>query len=112
MDNSRKKELARTYKERKRQQGIYAVRCDATGEVWIGKTPNLDTVQNKLWFVLRHGSHRSASLQSAWNARGEASFRFEILEEVNDENALLIESLLKDREKHWHAKLNAEIVTG
>jgi hypothetical protein len=112
MDNARKKELARTYKERKRLQGIFAVRCDASGEVWIGKTRNLDTEQNKIWFVLRHGSHTNASLQSAWNARGEAAFRYEIVEEVTDENLLLIESLIKDREKHWRSELGAEAVTG
>ena len=51
-------------------------------------------------------------MQAAWNVHGDASFRYEILEEVTNENPLLIPSLLKDREKHWRTELNAAAVTG
>lgn len=109
MDNASKKDAVRTYKERKQLQGIFVIHCEASGEVWCASSPNLDTLQNREWFVLRSGSHRNKAMQAAWNAHGgEASFRYEIVEEVTDDNPLLIPALLKDREKHWRAQLNAK----
>ena len=46
-------------------------------------------------------------MQAAWNAHGEASFRYDIVEEIDDENPLLIPALLKEREKHWMAEMKA-----
>ena len=111
MDNAGKKEAVRNYKERKQLQGVFAIRCDASGEVWIASSPNLDAQQNREWFVLRSGLHRNKAMQAAWNAHGDASFRYEIVEEVTDNNPLLVPSLLKDREKHWRVQLNAAAVT-
>ncbi len=112
MDNARKKELLRTYKERKRAQGVYAVRCEIAELVWTAATRNLDTQQNQIWFVLRSGTHSNKPLQAAWNAHGADAFRYEILEVVEDENLQLIELLLKDREKHWRSQLSAEPLVG
>ena len=112
MDNAGKKEAIREYKERKQLQGVFAIRCDASGEVWVGSSPNLDAHQNREWFTLRSGLHRNKALQAAWNAHGADAFRYEIVEEIKDENALLIPSLLKDREKHWRMELKAAAVTG
>ncbi|HUO92763.1 MAG TPA: GIY-YIG nuclease family protein [Rhizomicrobium sp.] len=112
MDNASRKEAVRSYKERKRLQGVFAIRCEASGEVWIGSSPNLDAHQNREWFTLRTGLHRNKAMQAAWNAHGDASFRYEIVEKVIDDNPLLIPALLKDREKHWRAELKAAPVTG
>jgi len=112
LDKSRRKEIARTYKERTPLQGIFAVRCGADGRTWVSASRHLDTQQNGLWFGLRQGGLPNAELQAVWNAHGEAAFTFEVLEEVTDENPLLIASLLKEREKHWRAKLGADKVLG
>jgi len=111
MDNAGKKDAIRNYKERKQLQGVFAIRCEASGEVWVASSPNLDAHQNREWFVLRSGLHRNKAMQAAWNKHGDASFRYEIVEEITDDNPLLIPSLLKDREKHWRAQLNAAAVT-
>ena len=110
MDKGRRKEIARNYKERALQQGIFAVR--GAGRTWVSASRHLDTQQNGLWFQLRQGGLPNAELQAAWNAHGEAAFVFEVLEKVTDENSLLIDSLLKEREKHWHAALSADKVLG
>jgi len=112
MDGKRKKESVREYKERKAQPGIFAIRCAATGEAWVAASPNLDTQQNRIWFALRQGGHPNREIQAAWNAHGDAQLRYEILEEVADENPLLIPALLKDRERHWRAHLGAGAVIG
>ena len=112
MDNARKKELARIYKETKRPQGIFAVRCDAANGIWLGATRNLDAQQNQIWFALRTGNHSNKLMHAAFATHGEASFRYEIVEEIDDDNPLLVPALLKEREKHWMIVLKAAPVTG
>lgn len=106
---SGRKALLREYRERKVEAGIFAVRCTATGEAWIGATPDLSTRQNGVWFSLRLGSHREKSLQAAWNAQGAEAFVFEIVETVDIEglDVAMRNSKLKDRRAHWIATLNA-----
>ena len=62
--------------------GIYAVRCAATGAVWVGQWPDVATIQTRLWFTLRHGTHPTRALLEAWRIHGEAQFSFEILEKA------------------------------
>jgi len=107
MDNARKKELARIYKEQKVRPGIFAVRCTASGEAWVAKAPDIDKRQSGLWFQLRMGGFPGKSLQQAWNTHGELAFAFEILEEIRDENEGMIPLLLKEREAYWRKELGA-----
>ena len=107
MDNARKKELARSYREQKVRAGIFAVRCTVSGEVWVAQTPDIDKRQNGLWFQLRMGGFPGKSLQKAWATHGEAEFAFEVLEEVRHENAAMVPLLLKEREEHWRKALGA-----
>jgi hypothetical protein len=107
MDNARKKELARGVKEKRAKPGVFAVRCTASGQAWVAKAPDLDKRQAGLWFQLRMGGFPGKELQAAWRKHGEASFAFEVLEEISDENALLIPVLLKEREAHWRQQLGA-----
>lgn len=106
---SGRKALLRAYKERKVEAGIYAVRCVATGEAWVGATPDLSTRQSGVWFSLRLGSHRDKSLQTAWNAHGPDAFAFEAVEAVDIEGLDRFgrDSRLKERRQHWIAALNA-----
>src|SRR5215468_10895130 len=112
IEKARRKELVREYRERKQPVGIYAVRCEPAGKIWIAATKNLDRQQNGIWFQLRGNSHPNKAMASAWKAHGEASFRYEILEEVNDDNPLLLDSLLRERAGHWLKQLSAEPVVG
>jgi len=107
MDNARKKELARTYKERKVRAGIFAIRCTASGQTWVALAPDLDKRQGGLWFQLRTGGFPGKSLQQAWTTHGEAAFVFEVLEEVRDKNEQMIPLRLKEREGHWRQELGA-----
>jgi hypothetical protein len=65
MRGDEKKAAIVAYKERKSVAGIYSVRCKTSGKVWVGQSPNLDSIRNRIWFMLRLGSHRNRSLQSA-----------------------------------------------
>ncbi|QEL24425.1 GIY-YIG nuclease family protein [Bosea sp. F3-2] len=109
MRSEDRKAATAAYKERKSVAGIYAFRCEASGQIWVGRAPDLATIENRLRFTLRHGSHRQRSLQTAWNAQGSDAFRFEALERLEDEDiAYVLDRVLKERLAHWQAKLNAE----
>ncbi|MGA7714226.1 MAG: GIY-YIG nuclease family protein [Rhizomicrobium sp.] len=112
MDKARRKEIIRSHKDYVPPQGIFAVRCYTDGSVWVSASRNLEKQQNQIWFGLRQGGLPNARLQATWKEHGEAAFTFEILEEVKDDNALLIPSLLKEREEHWRAVLGATKVFG
>ncbi len=58
--------------------GIYAVRCG--GKVFVGQSPNLASVENRLRFTLAHGTHPNRALQSAWVVSGGTRLRIEIVE--------------------------------
>lgn len=104
-----RKALLREYKERKVEAGVYAVRCLATGQAWVGSTPDLSTRQNGIWFSLRLGSHREKSLQAAWTAHGAEAFAFEAVEAIDVEGLDRFgrDSRLKERRAHWIAAMNA-----
>ena len=96
------------FKERKPARGVFAVRCTATGRVWVDASRNLDATKNGSWFCLRNGSHRDKSLQEEWNAHGEAAFQYEILEKLDEDvNALAVADLLKAARIRWIAQLGA-----
>jgi hypothetical protein len=110
MSTERKAAIA-AYKERKTIAGIYVLRCAASGEVWVGQAPNLETIQNRIWFTLRQGGHSSRTLQTAWNSHGEASLTFGECERLADEETDYVRhALLKERAAHWRAELKAEAI--
>lgn len=110
MSIDRKAAIA-AYKERKTIAGIFVVRCTGTNEAWVGQAPNLETIQNRIWFALRQGSHPCRSLQAAWNAHGDAGLTFGECERLEDEeNGYVRSALLKERALHWRTGLKAEAI--
>ncbi|MDE5455521.1 GIY-YIG nuclease family protein [Bradyrhizobium sp. CSA112] len=110
MTSARKAAIA-AYKERKTIGGIYVIRCKVSSEVWVGQTPNLEKIQNRIWFTLRQGSHTCRSLQAAWTTHGPDSLTFEECERLEEEATPYIrDALLKERVLHWRSQLNAEAV--
>ena len=108
ISNETRKESIRKFKERKPLVGIYAVRCTATGRVWVGAFKNLDAAKNRCWFSLRNGLHRETTLQEEWNAHGESAFQYEVLEGLDpDVHPLEVDGLLKNRRKDWIGRLGA-----
>jgi hypothetical protein len=96
------------YKSKKTPKGIFAVRCQAAGEAWVGASNHLDSQVNQIWFELRSGLHRNKPMQATWNAHGEAAFAYEILETLDDDvPPLLLKDLLDERRKHWERAVGA-----
>jgi hypothetical protein len=99
------------YKKRASVAGVFAIRCPATGEIWVGQALDLEKIQNRIWFTLRMGSHRNAELQRAWSTHGEAGLSLETLERIEEEElAYVRDTLLKERVQHWRTQLNGSAV--
>ena len=110
MTSDRKAAIA-AYKEQKTFAGIFVIRCKASSQAWVGQTPNLEKIQNRIWFTLRQGSHPCRTLQAAWTAHGPDSLTFEECERLEEEeNAYVRNALLKERMLQWRAQLGAEAV--
>jgi hypothetical protein len=111
MKSDDKKVAIAAYKKRESAAGIFAVRCAASGQAWVGQTLNLDTIQNRIWFSLRMGSHTNRDLQSAWAAHGADAFTFEPLELLEEEELPYVrDTLLKERAFHWRTALNSAVI--
>jgi hypothetical protein len=108
LDKAQKKAAIAAYKEQDDAIGIFAVRCGASGQVWVGPSPNLDTIKNRIWFGLRMGNAVNADMQRAWSNHGADSFAFEVLERLDPEElAFVRDGQLKDRAAHWLMTLGA-----
>ncbi len=108
MNPQQRKDAIRAWKERTPVWGAFAVRCHASGEAWVGSSPNLPAASNSIWFSLRAGLHREKAMQDAWNAHGEQSFSFESLEQFEDEaNPITLRDDLKELKRKWAARLAA-----
>jgi hypothetical protein len=107
-----RKEAIAEYKNRKTQRGTFVVRFSDKAPVWVDATPDLHAARNGLLFMLRNGLHRNIDLQTEWNAQGEAAFRYEVLETLEDDLAPMAwRDLLKDKKKEWVEKVSAQAIT-
>ena len=111
MDRSERKAAVSAHKERKAIAGVYAIRCAATDEQWIGSAPDLSTIWTRRMFALRQGVEMNQALQSAWNTHWAESFTFRILEEIDLEQLTYgRERALKERIALWREALGAEAI--
>ncbi|MGY4156463.1 hypothetical protein ACVINW_002305 [Bradyrhizobium sp. USDA 4461] len=111
MKTEHRKQVIADYKKRASMAGVFAIRCRATGEVWVGQTLDLQKIHNRIWFTLRIGGHRNAELQRAWAAHGADNLTLDTLERIEDEELGYVrDTLLKERVRHWRTQLNAAAV--
>lgn len=78
-----KKEILSEYKTRKFKAGLFQIKNQATGKVFIKQSPDLERAFNSDRFQLKSGLHSNTALQHDWNTLGEAAFEFSILDECN-----------------------------
>lgn len=61
--------------------GIYAIRCNATGRLYVGISTNIDGRLRNHLANLRAGKHPAAELQADFDKHGEGSLSLFVLEE-------------------------------
>jgi hypothetical protein len=111
MEYRERKAAIAEYRTRKPEPGVYALRCTATGEVWVGRARNLPAIRNRLFFTLRQGSTPQRLLQEAWNLHGAEAFEFEALEVLDaEELGLGLDRELKNRHADWVERLAAAAI--
>lgn len=76
--------------------GVYQLRNTKNEKLYIGSSCNLKKRKNSHFLLLGKNKHHSKKLQNAYNKYGPDSFIFEILEECEKENLLLIEQQYLD----------------
>jgi hypothetical protein len=107
MTSSRKAATA-AYKDRTQRRGVFAIRHEASGAVWLGTSPDLDVAANRVFFTLRMGGWPGRDLARAWDARGGEGFRFEVVEVFDaDLTPLQQERMAGERLSYWMAELGA-----
>ena len=74
-----KKELRRQFEEVPIEAGVYEVKNTENQKSFIGKTPNLKTL-NGMKHILNMGANNNKELQADWNQFGQEAFTFTILE--------------------------------
>lgn len=109
IDRNDRKAAAAAWKERRAPAGVYALRCSASGECWVGRASDLDAVEKRLLFSVRMASTPHRTLQAAARTHGGEAFEFERLELFEDEEAgpELRDALLRKRAEFWRQQLGA-----
>ena len=78
----------------KNESGIYAIESQIDGKYYIGSSKTLRTRRNAHFSSLRAGKHSNRHLQRAFNKYGEENFKFNVLEEWDEESRI-------EREQHY-----------
>jgi hypothetical protein len=108
MSTQARRQAIRDYKQRQVERGTFVIRCTATGDAWVGSSPDLSNAGNRERFFLRQGRHRDRALQECWTAHGEASIVFETLETLPDDvPEVAVRDELKSSAARWVAQLGA-----
>jgi hypothetical protein len=75
----RKKDLRQQFEKIPVEAGIYQVKNLQNQKIFIGKTPNLKTL-NGMKHILNLGANNNKALQSEWKQFGPDAFSFTVLE--------------------------------
>jgi hypothetical protein len=68
--------------------GVYRIRNTQNGKSYVGYSIDLQARINRQKAELKFGSHRNLELLGEWKSFGEASFEYEILDELElDQNS-------------------------
>jgi group I intron endonuclease len=74
------------------KSGIYYIINTINNKCYIGSSCNLTCRQKSHWKLLRNNNHPNIHLQNAWNKYGEHVFKFEIVDEIDENDLLKIEN--------------------
>lgn len=83
MNTERKKELLQAYRDRRPEMGVISVRCNPTGNVFLGISRDTRADYNSILAKLRMNGHPNKTLQALWNTHGEEAFTLSLLAELD-----------------------------
>lgn len=106
-----RKEIIRQYKEQKPTGGVYGIKCEANGKIWLKGDTNLPGAENRFKFSSATNSCITPKLAQDWKEYGAKAFFFVILETAEmGENQSLQEFAgdIAALEELWREKFSAE----
>ncbi|MDF2233098.1 GIY-YIG nuclease family protein [Albimonas sp. CAU 1670] len=110
MKTSDRKAAMAAWKESKRRPGVWLVRCEATGEAWVGAGRDLVAARNRFDFSMRQGSPLHPDMKSALAAHGGQAFTFEEVESLEKIEEIALPRELKDRRAAAAERLGARAI--
>lgn len=81
----KQKELKLAYKQTPRPMGVYQIKNQRNGKIFIGSSMNIPGKFNSHRFQLNFKVHRNKALQEDWDSYGSQAFAFDILETIKAE---------------------------
>jgi len=82
MEKCSKKDLKDQYKNRIVIGGVYGIKCNGSGRMWIKSTKDIAGQRNRFDFFVSTNSCPEPGMYSDWNQYGANSFSFVILEKL------------------------------
>ncbi|HHV09073.1 MAG TPA: GIY-YIG nuclease family protein [Clostridiales bacterium] len=83
MEGQTKKELQTQYKNRTVVGGVYCIKCNESGRVWLKSARDILGQRNKFEFFTSTNSCPEPGMRPDWEQYGAASFSFSVLEEIS-----------------------------
>ncbi|HEX5083660.1 MAG TPA: GIY-YIG nuclease family protein, partial [Blastocatellia bacterium] len=96
-------------KKTPRRSGVYQIRCNTNGKIYIGSAVNMPVRWAEHGRSLRQGVHRNKHLQKAWNKYGEENFEFTVLDYVTPAFLLRAEQQWIDKSQCTDKKIGFNI---
>jgi group I intron endonuclease len=96
-------------KKARRSSGVYQIRCNTNGKIYIGSAVNMPVRWAGHRRSLQRGVHRNRHLQRAWNKYGEERFDFTVLEYVTPAFLLRAEQQWIDKSQCTDKKIGFNI---
>jgi hypothetical protein len=81
----RRKELKLAYKQTALPMGVYQIKNNTNGRIFIGSSSNLPGIFNRHRFQLNAKTHSNKELQEDWDICHSHAFTFDILEMIKSE---------------------------
>ena len=105
MDKKNRKELLEQYKQIKTFMGVYQIKNNTNGKIYIESFLNLKNRWFNLKGQLEIGRHINSQLQKDWKEFGAEAFTYDVLEEKESDDIVDKRWELKQLEKKWMEKL-------
>ncbi|MEI7527093.1 MAG: GIY-YIG nuclease family protein [Mariniphaga sp.] len=77
-----RKELKEEYMQMKFKMGVFQIKNNINGKVFIGSSLDLNAIWHAQKLQLDFGIHPNSDLQKDWKEHGAENFSYEIIEEI------------------------------
>ncbi|MEI5909657.1 GIY-YIG nuclease family protein [Bacillus spongiae] len=79
------------YKQTHTEMGVYQIKNQQNGKIFMGSSMDLRGIFNRHKFELKFNNHKNRALQNDWNKHGHEMFSFDVLEKIKPEEEIVTE---------------------